>query len=132
MGGGGILIFILFIVIVIAAAIYGALTAKKRREELSVLAARMGLSFNPEDNRALAAGLGFLDQLAQGSNRYAFNVLSGRYCENEVLVFDYHYETHSTDSKGNRQTNHHCFWRSTNNWPPKNRIIFLVQMAGCA
>ncbi len=24
-------------------------------------------------------------------------------------MFDYHYETHSTDSKGNRQTHHHYF-----------------------
>jgi hypothetical protein len=26
-----------------------------------------------------------------------------------VLVFDYHYKTHSTDSKGRRQTQHHYF-----------------------
>jgi hypothetical protein len=26
-----------------------------------------------------------------------------------VLAFDYHYETHSTDHKGNRQTHHHYF-----------------------
>jgi hypothetical protein len=26
-----------------------------------------------------------------------------------VLAFDYHYETHSTDSKGQRQTHHHHF-----------------------
>jgi len=47
--------------------------------------------------------------LARGSNRYAFNILSGAYHRHEVLVFDYHYETHSTDSKGRRQTHHHYF-----------------------
>ena len=26
-----------------------------------------------------------------------------------MLAFDYHYETHSTDSKGNQQTQHHYF-----------------------
>ena len=26
-----------------------------------------------------------------------------------MIVFDYHYETYSTDSKGNRQTQHHYF-----------------------
>lgn len=109
MDGGGIVIIILFIALMIVAAIYGALAAKKRREELSALAARLGLRFEPEDNRMLADQFVFLDHLAQGENRYAFNVLSGEYQEKEMLVFDYHYETHSTDSKGNRQTHHHYF-----------------------
>src|SRR5581483_5507412 len=52
---------------------------------------------------------GFLDALAQGSNRYAFNVLSGNYRGHDVLVFDYHYETESTDSKGNSTTHHYYF-----------------------
>ncbi len=109
MNGGGILILILFVAIIIAAAVYASIAARKRREELAVLAARLGLSFDPENNHALAGQFGFLDKLAQGSNRYAFNVLSGRYQNHEVLVFDYHYETHSTDSKGRRQTHHHYF-----------------------
>lgn len=109
MDGGGILVFILFVAIVIASAIYAAMAARKRQEALAILAARLGLSFNPENNRGLATQFGFLDQLAQGSNRYAFNVLSGSYRGHEVLAFDYHYETHSTDSKGNRQTHHHHF-----------------------
>ena len=29
--------------------------------------------------------------------------------QNQVVVFDYHYETHTTDSKGNQQTQHHYF-----------------------
>jgi hypothetical protein len=109
MAGGGILIFILFGVLVIVAVIYGALAANKRREELSGLAARLGLRFDPQDDRVLADQFEFLDHLAQGDNRYAFNVLSGDYQTNEILVFDYHYETHSTDSKGHRQTHHHYY-----------------------
>lgn len=109
MSGGGILIFILFAILVIAAVIYGALAAKKRREEMTALAARLGLSFNPEKDHALATRFSFLDKLAQGGNRYAFNLLSGTYQQNPVLVFDYHYETHSTDSKGRPQTHHHYF-----------------------
>ena len=109
MDGGGILIFILFVAIVIAAAIYASIAARKRREELFALATRLGLSFRQEDDRTLAARFGFLDKLGQGSNRYAFNILSGNYHDHEVLVFDYHYETHSTDSKGRRQTHHHYF-----------------------
>jgi len=108
MNGGGILL-VLLVVLVVAAAIFGALAAKRRREELSSLAARLGLRFSAENDHKLANRFVFLNHLAQGSNRYAFNVLSGEYQENEVLVFDYHYETHSTDSKGNRQTHHHYF-----------------------
>ena len=73
------------------------------------MAARLGLNFSPANDYELADRFGFLDKLAQGSNRYAFNVISGSYRQNQVLVFDYHYETHSTDSKGNRQTHHHYF-----------------------
>jgi len=104
-----IIIFLLFGALVVAGIIYGILAAKKRREELAALAARLGMNFNPEKDRALASQFGFLDKLAQGSNRYAFNVLSGRYRQQDVLAFDYHYETHSTDSKGRHQTHHHHF-----------------------
>jgi hypothetical protein len=109
--GGGIMIFIfiLFILLIIGGAIYSFLAAKKRREELFELAARLGLEFRPDNDYGLAERFGFLDELAQGDNRYAFNVLSGSYRQNQVLAFDYHYETHSTDSKGNRQTHHHYF-----------------------
>jgi hypothetical protein len=108
-GGGMIFIFILFVLLIIGGAIYSVIAARKRREELTELAARLGLEFRPDNNCELAGRFGFLDKLAQGSNRYAFNVLSGDYRQNSVLVFDYHYETHSTDSKGHQQTHHHYF-----------------------
>ena len=107
--GGMIFIFILFALLVVAGAIYSVIAARKRREELFELAARLGLEFRSGDDYALAERFEFLDKLAQGDNRYAFNILSGSYQQNQVLVFDYHYETHSTDSKGNRQTHHHYF-----------------------
>jgi hypothetical protein len=109
MGGGMVFIFILFVVLIIVGAIYSAIAARKRREELFELAARLGLEFRAGEDYELAERFNFLDKLAQGSNRYAFNVLSGSYRQNQVLAFDYHYETHSTDSKGNRQTHHHYF-----------------------
>ena len=109
MSGGGIIIFVLFLAIIVAAAIYASIAARRRREELFALATRLGLSFHQEKDRALASRFGFLDKLAQGSNRYAFNVLSGNHRGHQVFVFDYHYETHSTDSKGRQQTHHHYF-----------------------
>ena len=104
-----IFIFILFVLLVIGGAVYSVIAARKRREELSGLATRLGLSFSADNDAGLAERFGFLDKLAQGDNRYAFNVLSGEYRQNPVLAFDYHYETHSSDSKGNRQTHHHYF-----------------------
>ena len=109
MNGGGILIIVLFVAIVVAAAVYGAIAARKRREALAELAMRLGLNYQAANDSSLAARFGFLDALAQGSNRYAFNILSGSFEQRKVLVFDYHYETHSTDSKGRRQTHHHYF-----------------------
>ncbi|HOX57922.1 MAG TPA: hypothetical protein P5205_13155 [Candidatus Paceibacterota bacterium] len=110
MGVGGIIFILgLFLLLVIAGAIYSTIAARKRREELLEFATRLGLDFRPGNDYELAKRFGFLNKLAQGSNRYAFNVLSGGYRQNQVLVFDYHYETHSTDSKGHRRTHHHYF-----------------------
>ena len=109
MDGFGIVIFVLFAAIVVATIIFGAIAARKRREALAALALRLGLNYCADKDRSLADRFGFLDALARGSNRYAFNVLSGVYQAHEALVFDYHYETHSTDSKGRRQTHHHYF-----------------------
>jgi hypothetical protein len=74
---------------------------------LAALAVRLGLDFNPGDNPVLPIEFGFIDQLNQGDNRRAFNVLSGTLSGRNVVAFDYHYETHSTDGKGNRHTTHH-------------------------
>src|SRR5512145_1786506 len=109
MDGFGILIFVLFAAIVIAAIIFGAIAARKRREAMAALALRLGLNYQAAKDHSIADRFAFLDALARGSNRYAFNILSGVYQGHEVLVFDYHYETHSTDSKGRRQTHHHYF-----------------------
>lgn len=104
-----IVIIILVVAAVIVLVIMGAAAARKRREELAALAARLGLSYRGDNDHSLTDQFEFLDALARGSNRYAYNILSGLYQGHEVLVFDYHYETHSTDSKGRRQTHHHHF-----------------------
>ena len=104
-----VLIFGIVVALIIFGAIAAAVTARKRREALEALATRLGLTFSPSHDREIPLRFKFLDKLAQGSNRYAYNILSGEYRGHAVLVFDYHYETHSTDSKGRRQTHHHHF-----------------------
>lgn len=104
-----ILIFVLVAALIIAAVIAGSVAARKRREAFAAIAARLGLRFDPDEDRVLPRQFPFLDRLQKGSARYAFNRLSGHYGGHEILVFDYHYETHSTDSKGHTQTHHHYF-----------------------
>jgi type II secretory pathway pseudopilin PulG len=103
------LIIVGVIAAIAVAAILGYLSAQKRRQAMMDLAARLGLRFDQGKNWDLAERYSFLNKLRSGSNRYAFNTLSGNYQGHGVMVFDYHYETHSSDSKGNRQTHHHYF-----------------------
>ena len=101
---------VIAVVIVLAVASY--VSAKKQREAMMALAARLGLRFDPGKSRDLASRYSFLNKLRTGENRYALNTLSGSYQGHDVLAFDYHYETHSTDSKGHRETHHYylsCF-----------------------
>ena len=105
-GFAPILIF-LGVIVFGALAYYGHLQEQKRIAALVEAANRLGLNFRKGKDRGLGQHYDFLDKLRQGSNRYAQNVLSGSYSECPVEVFGYHYETHSTDSKGRQQTHHH-------------------------
>lgn len=96
-------------IVIIVGAIFSSIAAKKRREAMAVLAARLGLRFTTERDTFIATRFGFLDRLGKGDNRYAYNILSGIFQGNDVLAFDYHYQTYSTDSKGRRRTQHHQF-----------------------
>ncbi|UCG59538.1 MAG: hypothetical protein JSU70_08485, partial [Phycisphaerales bacterium] len=84
--------------------IFAYLAAKKRREAMAALAAKLGLRFHPGKSRDLARRYRFLDKLRHGSNRYAYNILSGNYQGHDVMVFDYHYKTGS-----GKNTHHHYF-----------------------
>ena len=108
MSGNFIILLVIFAVIAAAVAVLGILREKKRREAFQVLAKRLGLSYTKRD-RALATRYRFLDALRIGSNRYAFNILEGRWEGHPVKLFDFHYRTHSSDSKGGRSTQHHYF-----------------------
>jgi len=94
--------------LMVAAIVFGLRQARKRREAMFELAHRLNLAFDPGTDRTIAERFSFLKQLAQGSNRYATNVLSGNYRQHEILAFDYHYETYHQDKNGTR-TEHHWF-----------------------
>jgi len=99
-------LFIMAVILMAVIGIFSYLANKKRKEALRVLASRLGMVFTEEKNYNLAAQYGFLNKLAQGDNRYLFNTFSGTYRDQQILISDYHYETHSTDSKGRSQTHH--------------------------
>jgi hypothetical protein len=101
-------VIVVVLIVIVISAIYGMIQARKRLEGLFELAQRLGLKFSAVEDYGLADRYGFLNQLAQGENRYARNVLSGTYQQNQVLAFDYHYETYSQGKNG-RQTHHHWF-----------------------
>ena len=91
-----------FIAIFAVVAILGYISSLKRREAMAAVAAKLGLQFMPHKDRYMPKRYRFLDKLRRGSNRYAFNVLSGGYQGHEVLLFDYHYKTGS-----GKNTHHH-------------------------
>ena len=101
-------IAVLFVGIIVVGAIFSAIATRKRREGLFELAQRLNLNFDAGNDGGIAGRFGFLKQLDQGDNRYATNVLSGTYRQNEVLAFDYHYQTYYTDKNGTH-TQHHWF-----------------------
>jgi Protein of unknown function (DUF3137) len=101
-------VIIVFVVIAAVAAIYNMVWTAKRREGLMELAQRLNLNFNPGQDDSIPDQFSFLKQFAQGDNRYGTNVLSGAYQQNEVLAFDYHYQTYYYDKNG-RHTEHHWF-----------------------
>ena len=100
-----IFIAVISLVVVIGIAIY--IANKRRMEAFRALAFRLGITFDESKNYNLAEQYGVLNKLAQGSNRYFFNTLAGLYKGYHILVSDYHYETHSIDSKGRSKTNHY-------------------------
>jgi len=92
------LIIVGFIAIIVVVSVLAYISAQKRREAMAKLAAELGLSFAPNKNWDIAKRYSFLDKLRVGSNRYAFNILSGNYKDYDVTMFDYHYRTGSGKS----------------------------------
>lgn len=83
------------------------LQAKKRRELFAQFARSQGWSWVARDESWTGRFDG--DPFDDGDNKEAANVLQGQFRGRPMVAFDYSYETHSTDSKGNRQTTTHRY-----------------------
>jgi hypothetical protein len=97
------------VVLVVLGILFGSAAARKRTQAMRDVALSLGLKFTATNDYTYDEQFPFLNKLCQGSNRYAFNILTGQFQRHPVALFDYHYETHSTDSKGRQQTHHHYF-----------------------
>jgi hypothetical protein len=97
------LIIVGFVALFIVIGVLGYIGAMKRRQAMMALAARLGLNFYYQKDRDIPRRYRFLDKLRAGRDRYAFNILSGRYQDNDVIAFDYHYKT------GSGKDTHHYY-----------------------
>ncbi len=104
-----VLIIIAIIGAVIGIAIWGQKLKDKRRQELAGWAQANGLKFLPEKDHSVWLRYQPFKCLQRGDNRYGYNIMLGTAGQRVTCGFDYHYETHSTNSKGQRQTHHHHF-----------------------
>jgi len=103
------LIFILMLAAIAGFAIWAHYQAARRRAELSAWAARHGWHWSAGRDSSFDNRYAFFSCLTKGDNRFAENIIEGVDRDRPFRAFDYHYETHSTDSKGRRQTHHHHF-----------------------
>jgi hypothetical protein len=94
---GAVFQFLFLGLFVVVAAVLGlrqGRAGRQRSVDLEILASRLGFdSFNASRDEEFALGWGFISRLDKGSNRYAYNLLQGKYHEHSLTVFDYHYQT---------------------------------------
>ena len=101
-------LFILFfgfvVALMVVITIVSFLSAKKRREALSLLATRRGWLFAARDDSWVDRFDG--EPFGLGDDRQALNVLTGRYDDRAFVAFDYRYSTTemTTDAEGHPQT----------------------------
>lgn len=94
------LIFSALVLIAVLVAVVAYQQARKRREELSLLARSLGLRFDPYCGDVHDRYEGF-SPFGQGYSRRSSNLLSGRIGQIDWEIFDYHY---TTGSGKHRQT----------------------------
>ena len=102
-----IVLLVLGICAVVAVAYFAYQADKKRRAALQSFALSSGWTYTARDDSWCERFVGA--PFGDGDDRRASNVLQGPYEGTAMVAFDYQYETHSTDSKGNRTTTTHRY-----------------------
>lgn len=99
--------FFVGIILFIVLAVLGSQQEKKRKETLAQWARSKGLSFDEARDKNMRHRFDSFACLKSGGDRYAYNIMQGTSGGRGLLLFDYHYETTSTDSKGRTTTHNH-------------------------
>ena len=99
------LLAVVGVVVAGGVAVVGYLLDKKRRERLMQYALMRGWSYRAEDPSLVERWQG--EPFGRGDHQQARNVLTGTESGRPFTAFDYSFQTHSTDSKGNRSTTTH-------------------------
>ena len=99
------LLFVLFGLGAVAVAVGGYLLEQKRRERMLQFARNRGWQYTAEVPALCDRWPG--TPFGKGDHQRARNVLSGTESGRPFTAFEYSYQTHSTDSKGNRTTSTH-------------------------
>jgi hypothetical protein len=107
----GLIIAVIVIIIgaIIGLSIWSKRKEDKRRQAMADWAKSQGLSFRPGNDNGIGDRFRIFKCFQQGENRYGYNIMEGPIGNRKVCAFDYHYETHSRDSKGRQQTSHYYF-----------------------
>lgn len=100
-------VVVIIVVIVLASIVLSYRAKKKRREALAAWSRQRGWQLTESDDSYTKRFEG--TPFGTGDNRQARNIMTGRAGDRSCVVFDYRYDTHSTDSKGNRTTSTHWF-----------------------
>lgn len=103
------LIVVGVVALIIGVFVWGFVQSAKRRKELTAWSASKGLSFDGGRQSGYDSLFDGFNCLCQGNNRYAYNVMEGAWSGRPIVAFDYHYETYTTNSKGQRETHDHVF-----------------------
>ncbi len=99
------LLLVLFVALAVTVLVVGFVLEQKRRQRLMQFALARGWSLTAEVPALVTRWPG--TPFGKGDHQRARNVLSGTESGRPFTAFDYTYQTHSTDSKGNRTTTTH-------------------------
>ena len=100
--------FVVVVIVLVGLVAYLTyLRNKKRREAFAAWAGGRGWTYVAEDNSVIGRFDG--TPFGRGDHQRAHNVVTGMRDGRPIVAFDYSYQTHSTDSNGNRTTTTHRY-----------------------
>lgn len=100
-------LFVIFAIAVVAIAVYSFARIKQRREDASVAAQRLGMTYHQDDVLRIAKLPHPVFRL--GDSRTVSNIVEGTFADREVALFDYEYVESHTDANGHRTSSTYPF-----------------------